>query len=100
MNRRRCSVSGSGGFPKEIGSLKPQLADRVRNPVCLVLRAALATFARMAIEIVPSIDLRGGKVVRLKQGDYERQLDYDLDPITAAKRFRDDGARWLHIVDL
>src|SRR5438477_1916047 len=54
----------------------------------------------MAIEIVPSIDLRGGKVVRLKQGDYERQLDYDLDPITTAKLFRDAGARWLHVVDL
>jgi phosphoribosylformimino-5-aminoimidazole carboxamide ribotide isomerase len=52
------------------------------------------------LEIVPSIDLRGGRVVRLKQGDYARQLDYDLDPVDTAKRFADAGATWFHIVDL
>jgi phosphoribosylformimino-5-aminoimidazole carboxamide ribotide isomerase len=54
----------------------------------------------MPLEIVPSIDLRGGRVVRLKQGDYTRQLNYDLDPIETAKRFADAGATWFHIVDL
>jgi phosphoribosylformimino-5-aminoimidazole carboxamide ribotide isomerase len=54
----------------------------------------------MSLEIVPSIDLRGGKVVRLKQGDYSRQLDYDVDPLLTARSFKEAGANWMHIVDL
>lgn len=50
--------------------------------------------------IVPSIDLRGGKVVRLQQGDFDRQLNYDVDPVETARAFASDGAQWLHIVDL
>lgn len=52
------------------------------------------------MQVVPSIDLRQGQVVRLRQGDYARQLNYDVDPIDAARRYKDAGARWLHIVDL
>jgi phosphoribosylformimino-5-aminoimidazole carboxamide ribotide isomerase len=51
-------------------------------------------------QVVPSIDLRCGKVVRLQQGDYNRQLDYDLDPVQTARSFQDAGAQWMHIVDL
>src|SRR2546423_6583971 len=54
----------------------------------------------MAIQIVPSIDLRGGRVVRLKQGDYGRQVTYDVDPFATARSFADAGARWMHVVDL
>jgi phosphoribosylformimino-5-aminoimidazole carboxamide ribotide isomerase len=54
----------------------------------------------MGLTIVPSIDLRAGRVVRLKQGDYERQVDYDVDPQRTAAAFREAGATWLHIVDL
>ena len=54
----------------------------------------------MSLEILPSIDLRGGKVVRLKQGDYARQVNYDVDPIVTARGFKDAGATWMHIVDL
>lgn len=54
----------------------------------------------MSLEIVPSIDLRGGRVVRLKQGDYSRQVNYDVDPLQTARSFRDAGAKWMHIVDL
>jgi phosphoribosylformimino-5-aminoimidazole carboxamide ribotide isomerase len=54
----------------------------------------------MGLEIVPSIDLREGKVVRLKQGDYARQVTYDVDPIQTARAFADAGAVWMHIVDL
>lgn len=54
----------------------------------------------MGLEIVPSVDLRDGKVVRLQQGDYARQLDYPLDPIETVQRFEQAGARWIHIVDL
>jgi phosphoribosylformimino-5-aminoimidazole carboxamide ribotide isomerase len=50
--------------------------------------------------IVPSIDLRGGQVVRLKQGDYGRQINYPVDAVETAKSFRDAGATWMHVVDL
>jgi phosphoribosylformimino-5-aminoimidazole carboxamide ribotide isomerase len=54
----------------------------------------------MAIQIVPSIDLRGGRVVRLKQGDYGRQVTYDVDLFATARSFADAGAQWMHVVDL
>ncbi len=54
----------------------------------------------MALQIIPSIDLRGGNVVRLKQGDYGRQLNYDVDPSETARSFASAGASWMHIVDL
>src|SRR5688572_26976309 len=54
----------------------------------------------MAFVVVPSIDLRGGKVVRLKQGDYARQVNYDVDPLATARSFREAGATWMHVVDL
>ncbi len=50
--------------------------------------------------LFPAIDIRGGKAVRLLQGDYERETSYDDDPVVAARRWVDGGARWLHIVDL
>jgi phosphoribosylformimino-5-aminoimidazole carboxamide ribotide isomerase len=50
--------------------------------------------------LYPAIDIRGGKAVRLMQGDYERETAYDDDPVVAARRWVDGGARWLHVVDL
>jgi phosphoribosylformimino-5-aminoimidazole carboxamide ribotide isomerase len=50
--------------------------------------------------LYPAIDIRGGKAVRLAQGDYEREITYDDDPVVAARRWADEGARWLHVVDL
>lgn len=50
--------------------------------------------------IVPAIDLLGGRVVRLVRGDYGQVLDYDLDPLSAARGFVQQGARRLHVVDL
>lgn len=52
------------------------------------------------LEIYPSIDLRGGKVVRLIQGDYSRQIDYGDDPVAVALRYEQAGSHWLHMVDL
>src|SRR3954468_5727117 len=52
------------------------------------------------MQVVPSIDLRDGRVVRLKQGDYTQQLNYDVDPLATARGFREAGAEWIHIVDL
>ena len=51
-------------------------------------------------ELYPAIDLRGGKVVRLLQGDYDRQTTYGDDPVAVASAFADAGARWIHVVDL
>jgi phosphoribosylformimino-5-aminoimidazole carboxamide ribotide isomerase len=50
--------------------------------------------------IIPAIDLRAGKCVRLIQGDYSRQITYEDDPVKQAKEFSSAGAKWLHIVDL
>ncbi len=52
------------------------------------------------MEIIPAIDLRGGRVVRLKQGDYAQETRYAADPIALANDYADAGARWLHLVDL
>jgi phosphoribosylformimino-5-aminoimidazole carboxamide ribotide isomerase len=54
----------------------------------------------MTFEVIPAIDLRGGRVVRLKQGDYAQQTTYAADPRELARRYADAGARWLHLVDL
>jgi phosphoribosylformimino-5-aminoimidazole carboxamide ribotide isomerase len=51
-------------------------------------------------EILPAIDLRGGRVVRLLQGDFARETAFSADPVAVARRFADDGARRLHVVDL
>lgn len=51
-------------------------------------------------EILPAIDLRGGGVVRLRQGDFDRQTAYEGDPVDVAEGFARAGARWLHVVDL
>ena len=50
--------------------------------------------------IIPAIDLRDGKCVRLIQGQYDRQINYRDNPAEQAREFSSDGAKWLHIVDL
>jgi phosphoribosylformimino-5-aminoimidazole carboxamide ribotide isomerase len=50
--------------------------------------------------LYPAIDIRGGKAVRLLQGDYERETTYDADPVDAALRWAGEGAEFLHVVDL
>jgi phosphoribosylformimino-5-aminoimidazole carboxamide ribotide isomerase len=52
------------------------------------------------MDVIPAIDLRDGKVVRLIQGQYDRQITYRDDPVEQARQFHADGASWLHIVDL
>jgi phosphoribosylformimino-5-aminoimidazole carboxamide ribotide isomerase len=51
-------------------------------------------------DLLPAIDLRGGRVVRLSQGDFARETVYGDDPEAVAERFAQAGARWLHVVDL
>ena len=52
------------------------------------------------MDLYPAIDLRGGRCVRLHQGDFDRETVYGDDPVGQAKRFADAGAPWLHVVDL
>jgi phosphoribosylformimino-5-aminoimidazole carboxamide ribotide isomerase len=51
-------------------------------------------------QIIPAIDIIGGKCVRLIEGDYKRQTTYDQDPLAMAKQFEAAGLRRLHLVDL
>ncbi|MDH7599355.1 MAG: 1-(5-phosphoribosyl)-5-[(5-phosphoribosylamino)methylideneamino]imidazole-4-carboxamide isomerase [Sedimentisphaerales bacterium] len=52
------------------------------------------------MEVIPAIDLCDGRCVRLVQGIYDQRIDYDEDPLAVAHRFFEQGARWLHVVDL
>lgn len=52
------------------------------------------------IELYPAIDLLGGRVVRLRQGDYGDSTVYGDDPVAVARSFVEDGATWIHVVDL
>lgn len=54
----------------------------------------------MSFIVYPAIDLRGGKVVRLKEGDPARMTAYSDDPEETAQRWLDAGAQWLHVVSL
>jgi phosphoribosylformimino-5-aminoimidazole carboxamide ribotide isomerase len=50
--------------------------------------------------LIPAIDIKEGQVVRLSQGNFDKQTDYDPYPLMAAKRWCDMGAQWLHLIDL
>ena len=52
------------------------------------------------MEVIPAIDLREGKCVRLYQGDYARETVFSADPVGVALRWQAKGAKWLHLVDL
>lgn len=50
--------------------------------------------------ILPAIDIKNGKVVRLRQGQFDQVTEYDTNPVLVAQNFQAQGARWLHIIDL
>jgi phosphoribosylformimino-5-aminoimidazole carboxamide ribotide isomerase len=52
------------------------------------------------VELFPAVDVQGGRVVRLRQGDAGRSTAYADDPLAVAQAFARDGARWAHFVDL
>jgi len=54
----------------------------------------------MSFTIYPALDLRGGKVVRLQEGDPARLTAYSNDPVETAQRWLGVGARWLHVINL
>jgi len=51
-------------------------------------------------DVYPAIDLRGGRVVRLRQGDPSQETEYGTDPTEVAHRWKDAGASWAHVVNL
>jgi len=54
----------------------------------------------VSFDLYPAIDLRGGRVVRLHQGDFDQETVYDDDPVAVARSFEAAGAPWIHVVDL
>jgi len=52
------------------------------------------------VDLYPAIDLRGGRCVRLHQGDFAAETVYDDDPVGVARAFAEAGAGWIHVVDL
>jgi phosphoribosylformimino-5-aminoimidazole carboxamide ribotide isomerase len=50
--------------------------------------------------VYPAVDIRGGRCVRLVEGDFTRETQFDADPVDAARRWTESGAEWLHVVDL
>ena len=52
------------------------------------------------MQILPAIDLRAGRCVRLRQGDYKQETVFGDDPVAMARQWVDQGASWLHLVDL
>ena len=52
------------------------------------------------MELIPAIDLRDGRCVRLLKGDFAQETRYAVDPVALAEHYRSLGARWLHVVDL
>jgi phosphoribosylformimino-5-aminoimidazole carboxamide ribotide isomerase len=52
------------------------------------------------MEIIPAIDLKGGRCVRLYQGDYSKETVFSKDPVATALKWQEQGAHWLHLVDL
>ena len=54
----------------------------------------------VSLQLIPALDLRGGQLVRLEQGDYDRETVYGTDPALWVRRFVEQGATRLHVVDL
>jgi 1-(5-phosphoribosyl)-5-[(5-phosphoribosylamino)methylideneamino] imidazole-4-carboxamide isomerase/N-(5'phosphoribosyl)anthranilate isomerase len=54
----------------------------------------------VSLRLLPAVDIRAGRAVRLMQGKADAETIYDDDPVAAAKRWVDQGSRWLHVVDL
>ena len=52
------------------------------------------------MELIPAIDIRDGRCVRLLRGEFDQETRYEYDPRALARGYREAGARWLHIVDL
>jgi phosphoribosylformimino-5-aminoimidazole carboxamide ribotide isomerase len=65
-----------------------------------LLKPELQSVLEDHLRIYPAIDLRGGQCVRLRQGDYRQETVFGADPAAMARRWVDEGATYLHLVDL
>ncbi len=70
------------------------------RPASLILGGRPATTTLATMQVIPALDLRRGRVVRLLQGDFTRLTDYGPDPLQLARAYSAAGARRLHLVDL
>src|SRR5919107_2954485 len=75
-----------------VDQTRPAQTTRTRTRALMTREAAFTVY--------PAIDLRGGKCVRLKQGDFGRSKEYDADPIERAREWERQGAEVIHVVDL
>src|ERR671921_1560366 len=75
-----------------VGQTRPAQTTRTRTRALMTREAAFTVY--------PAIDLRGGKCVRLKQGDFGRSKEYDADPVERAREWERQGAAAIHVVDL
>src|SRR5215208_870182 len=90
-----------GGGAGEPGSgAVPPGEEQPRGPKALRELPSLGTYSLMRFTVYPAIDLRGGRCVRLKQGDFDRSKEYDADPLARAREWERQGAAALHVVDL
>ena len=108
----RCRRSARHGGVRRPLRLRRRARQRLRRPVppreveqrrpaaAGELRRRLREDARRGVILYPAIDIRGGGAVRLLRGDYEQETAYDADPVDAATRWSDEGAEFLHVVDL
>jgi len=70
------------------------------NPAPRFVKLVTIVKNRTAFEFWPAIDLRGGQCVRLRQGDYAQETVYGADPAEMARIWVNQGAEYLHLVDL
>src|SRR5205807_10126914 len=63
-------------------------------------RRARRLISSTSVELYPAVDVQGGRVVRLRQGEARHATAYADDPVAVARQFARDGARWVHFVDL
>src|SRR5215211_2961806 len=80
-------------------SVSPGKERHRRSRTCFRVRQAISSAGRDVI-IYPAIDIRGGRCVRLVEGDFNRETVFDADPVDAARRWSSFGAEWLPVVDL
>jgi len=64
------------------------------------LRKFKRSYGKFEMEVIPAVDIKGGKCVRLYQGDYLRETVFSEDPVDVAMGWRAQGARRLHVIDL
>ena len=96
-NRRQ----GIRSVVKVAGGRPPLSAISVHNPADSSAAAHIHSNTRENLmQLYPAIDIRGGKCVRLRQGDYNDETIFADDPVEMALRWKEQGAEWLHLVDL